>query len=164
MGSIEVLVIGVGNPLRGDDGAGLAAARRLRSRVQEEQPRTELDLAECTGDLTALLELWAGREHVLVFDAAPAVEPGRARRIDPERDPIPSHPARSTHALGLAQAVALGRALGSLPQRLALYAIGAAAFAHGEGLSRDAELGVEAAVAAAMQEVLAASRQEVDRA
>lgn len=162
----SVLLIGVGNPLRGDDGAGLAAARRLRARLLQERPDLELELAECTGDLTSLLSLWSGREHVLIFDAAPppGVQPGHVLRIDPDRDPIPAPAARSTHSLGLAQAVSLGRALGSLPQRLALYAIGAAAFEHGEGLSGDAERGVEAAVAAAMREVRGATPREVDHA
>lgn len=162
----SVLLIGVGNPMRRDDGAGPEAARRLRASLLKEHPRTEVEVAECAGDLTALLDLWAGHEHVLLFDAAapPAVDLGSVIRLDPERDVIPALPARSTHALGLAQAVELGRALGSLPPRLIIYAIGAAAFEHGAGLSADAERGVEAAVAAARVEVLAASQPGVEHA
>ena len=154
----SVLLIGIGNPLRRDDGAGLVAARRLRERLRPEHATSAPDgveHADCTGELTALLELWAGRERVVVFDAAsaPALLPGSVLRLDGCRDPLPSHPARSTHALGLAQAVELARALGALPERLTVYAIGAADFGHGEGLSADAERGVTAAVEAAQAEL-----------
>ncbi|MFO0573405.1 MAG: hydrogenase maturation protease [Polyangia bacterium] len=153
-----MLLIGIGNPLRRDDGAGLVAARRLRERLRPEHATDvtiTIEHAECTGELTALLDLWAAREQVLVFDAAsaPALLPGSVLRLDGCRDPLPSHPARSTHALGLAQAVELGRALGALPARLTVYAIGAADFGHGEGLSADAERGVTAAVEAALAEL-----------
>lgn len=157
----SVLLIGIGNPLRRDDGAGLAAARRLRERLRHERAAIAIDQVDCTGELTALLELWAGREQVLVFDAAsaPALSPGSVLRLDGRRDALPSPPARSTHALGLAQAVELGRALDALPERLTVYAIGAADFGHGEGLSAEAERGVTAAVEAAQAELRAATRR-----
>lgn len=162
----SVLLIGIGNPLRRDDGAGLVAARWLRERLRHERAALAIDHAECTGELTVLLELWAGREQVLVFDAASAtaLSPGSVLRLDGCRDALPAPPARSTHALGLAQVVELGRALGALPERLTVYAIGAADFGHGEGLSAEVERGVTAAVEAAQAELRAARQRGDDDA
>src|SRR6476619_6147364 len=60
----RVILIGVGNAWRGDDGAGLAVARRVR-----ELAPAGVDVREVEGDATTLLEAWVGAEHVAVVDA-----------------------------------------------------------------------------------------------
>src|SRR5512135_998350 len=52
-GPETALVVGVGNPVRGDDGVGPAVAALVRA-----QARPDVEVAELHGDLTALLDLW----------------------------------------------------------------------------------------------------------
>jgi hydrogenase maturation protease len=124
-------VIGVGNRDRGDDGAGLALARRLRHKAPA------ADVHECAGGGFELLELWRGAENVVVVDAARAGgRPGAVRRFEAQRAPLPAGLARgSSHAAGVADAIELARSLGELPRRVVVYAVEARDFRHGEALS-----------------------------
>ena len=123
------LVIGIGNPDRGDDGAGIAVARHLAG-------APGLRVIEKAGDTLALLDAWAGAERVFLVDAAAAEGmPGRVHRLD-GAVPLPRDLALgSTHAFGLAETVELARTLGALPARLVVYAIEGERFAPGAGLS-----------------------------
>ncbi|MGZ4244637.1 MAG: hydrogenase maturation protease, partial [Solirubrobacteraceae bacterium] len=56
----DVVVIGVGNELRGDDGAGPLVMRRLRD--------AGLEVAVCHGG-TELLDLWHGASAAILVDA-----------------------------------------------------------------------------------------------
>ena len=129
------LLIGVGNAWRGDDAAGLVLARRLGGLAHE-------------GDGLALVDAWAGARHVVVVDAAASgAPPGTVHRFDASA-PLPARALRSsTHALGLAEAVELARALGRLPERLEVYAIEGADFAVGAGLTPAVAAAVEQCVA-----------------
>jgi hydrogenase maturation protease len=122
------LFIGIGNPLRGDDAAGLLAARALRAREPD-----GVEVLELEGEPVDLIEAWAGAEAVVVADAvASGGEPGEVRRIDAVAGPLPAALAgASTHAMGLTEAVELARALDRLPSRLLVYGIEAASFETG---------------------------------
>jgi hydrogenase maturation protease len=130
----RLLVIGVGNAERGDDAAGLAALRGLRARLGS---ASAVELCEASGEASALLELWRGRAHVLLLDAACAGhKPGTLMRIDARREALPAGRLHgSTHAWGVAEAVELARALDELPQQMTLYLIEARSFHPGHGLS-----------------------------
>jgi hydrogenase maturation protease len=126
------MVIGVGSRWRGDDAAGLEVARRLGGLEHE-------------GDPSALIELWAQADHVVVVDAAlSGAPPGTVRRFDARSSPLPARTLRSsTHAFGVPDAIELARALGRLPARLEVYAIEGERFASGEGLSAAVRSSVE---------------------
>jgi len=144
------VVIGVGNELRGDDGVGVAAVRRLEGTVSG-----DIRLETCEGEPVALLETWAGCSKAIVVDAMQSgAEPGTIRRIAAHEEELPSELRRpSTHLLGVAEAIELARALGRLPEELVVYAIEGERFAAGDGLSPR--------VAAAAAEVAAAIEEEV---
>jgi hydrogenase maturation protease len=136
------VVIGVGNEFRRDDGAGLAVVARLRGRV----PDTVLLLAS-DGEPAGLVEAWTGAALAVVVDAVraePAV-PGRLHRLVLDPAAVPDAGNVSSHGLGLADAVGLGRALGRMPGRLILHAVEAADTSQGTGMT--------AAVAAAVAEL-----------
>jgi len=122
------LFIGIGNPLRGDDAAGLLVARALRAREPE-----GIEVLELEGEPVDLIEAWDGAEAVAVADAvASGGDPGEVHRIDAVAGPLPATLAgASTHAMGLAEAVELARALDRLPPRLLVYGIEAASFETG---------------------------------
>ena len=64
-GMTKGLILGIGNPDRGDDGIGPLVARRLIGRVP-----AGIAVMERTGDALALIEDWAGRDMVVLVDAA----------------------------------------------------------------------------------------------
>jgi hydrogenase maturation protease len=150
-----VLVIGVGNPYRRDDAAGLIAARRLgeaaggRASVREE-----------TGEGAALLEAWDGADAVIVLDAVSSgARPGTVRRIDAHRETIPVEAFHSsTHAFNVAEAIELARVLHRLPRRLIVFGVEGARFDAGVGLSPPVARAVERLVARALRELKRAGR------
>ncbi|HEU5298954.1 MAG TPA: hydrogenase maturation protease [bacterium] len=125
------LVIGIGNTMRRDDGAGLAVAEAVRA------ARPEIEVLTTGGDGAALLDAWAGARRVVVIDAARSGRPpGSIQRFDAAASALPRvMSSASTHVFGLADAVELARALGALPAGLIVYAVEGADFTAGEGLS-----------------------------
>jgi hydrogenase maturation protease len=144
-----VRIIGVGNPLRRDDGVGWAAARAIR------RAAPAVRVLELEGEGAALLEAWAEAETVIVIDAVRGgAAPGTVYRFEPPRDRLPrTFASTSTHAFGLPDAVQLGEALGQLPRRLIVYGVEGADFTAGEGLSAEVAAAVPALVARVVAEV-----------
>ncbi|PKU23910.1 hydrogenase maturation protease [Telmatospirillum siberiense] len=125
-----LLVIGVGNAWRHDDGAGPAVAERLAERV------ATLILP---GEGTELLEAWREADRVIVVDAMQSGAPvGTVRRFDALEAPLP---ARSfphlSHSFGLPEAVEMARLLGGLPRELTVFGIEAGDLSFGRGLGPD---------------------------
>lgn len=145
------LLIGVGNPERGDDGAGRVVARRLRARNG-----CVLEVRECSGEAIALMEAWTGFDDVVLVDACRgAGEPGSIHLLSPDglEGRVQGQPRRydSTHGFGVAEAIGLARALGRLPSRLVIYAIEGGHFQDQEGLSAEVDRGVQELVALLVQ-------------
>jgi len=129
-----VLVIGLGNELRGDDGAGIEVARRLRGLAAE----AGIDVRAQQGEPAGLIDAWSGRKAVLVVDTMRSgAEPGTICRFDASCEPLPAQlrGSSSTHALSLAEAIELARALEQLPPRAVVFAIEGQRFETGAALS-----------------------------
>lgn len=151
--SPRAVVIGVGNEWRGDDGAGIAAARQVRARLARQVVVHELD-----GEPARLLDAWDGAELAIVIDAVRSGAPaGSVRRID-AASLESAGPAGSSHGGGIGTAYRLGRALGRLPQRLVVLGIEVDETAHGRVLSAAATEGLSRAAseAVALVEVVGA--------
>src|SRR5512145_2694414 len=115
-----LLVLALGNPLRGDDGIGLAVLEQLKHR--DLPPDVEL-LDGGTCGLEIVLE-FGGRSAVVVVDAAGfGGEPGELRRFDLLALAPRSAEWGVGHAHGLAASIELAGALGLLPPQLVLYAV-----------------------------------------
>jgi hydrogenase maturation protease len=143
-------VVGIGNELRGDDGAGLLVARRVRTAAAQ----AGIEVREIGDEPTALTEACLGRGVVIVTETMRSGSvPGTIRRLDASSDPVPRGLTRrsSTHAIGLDETIELTRALGRLPARLLVYAVEGAQFDIGAELSPE----VQAAIPELMQMVLA---------
>ena len=149
-----VLIIGLGNPLRGDDAVGRNVAAQIK---RQNQPF--LKIVEYAGEGTGLIELWANAGIVVVVDAiASGAETGIIRRFDATQKALPVRfYGGSTHAVGLAEAVELARALNQLPQRLIVFGIEGKQFDIGSDLSPEVEKIVPRVVALVLEEV----RQEL---
>lgn len=128
----RVVVIGVGNPWRGDDAIGPEIARRLSA-----DPPRGVGVFAVDGEPSALIETWRGRAAAILIDAEAGAGPaGAVRRRDLLRAPCPAMPGHASgHGLGIAYALGLARALGALPARLVLYTVRASRFDLGAPLS-----------------------------
>jgi len=127
-------IIGVGSPVAGDD-LGWAAIQALE----------EAGLNRCAELLgldrpgPALLDYLQGRSRVILIDAMQAgLEPGSVCALSPEELITSAHPP-SSHDLGLAETLALARALGCMPNRL--YVIGVETGPVLDGAARSVALG-----------------------
>lgn len=136
----EVVVIGVGNAYRGDDGVGPFIASKLKPKTL---PRT---LVKCqTGEGTSLMESWSDADTSIIIDAANSgASPGKIYRFDVHGQSIPSRVFNySSHNFSVAEAVELARALDRLPTRLIIYGVEGKSFQEGVTLSPEVQ---EAAV------------------
>jgi hydrogenase maturation protease len=133
------IVLGVGNPDRGDDAAGRAVARILRDTLPK-----DIEVAEHGGEATALLARLQDVDAAFLIDASSSgASPGTIRRLDAAASPLPqSIFGLSSHGFSVAEAVELARALGQLPPRCIVYGIEGGTFALGAALSRPVEVAV----------------------
>lgn len=151
----RALVLGLGNPLRGDDGVGPAVIAALQAWPLP----PDFDLVDGgTPGLETVL-LWQGYERVLIVDAAQmGLAPGAWRRFTLQEAQLQRahNGLRGTlHAAGLAEAVALAAALEALPPSLIIYGV--------QPLATEWGMGLSAAVATAVPQIcqaLAAELQE----
>ena len=130
-----VLVIGVGNELRHDDAAGLEVVRRARA-ISEPEPA--IAFREYEGETLGLLGAWEGAAALVIADAVHgggAV--GSIHRFDASSLPLPERleGSSSTHAVGVGEAIELGRELGRLPGRVVVYGVTGGRFDAGMGLT-----------------------------
>lgn len=126
------VVIGMGNPFRRDDGAGLEVARRLRLLSLR-----DVSVLEHGGEPAGLLDAWSGAGEVYVIDSVRGAEPGTVHHLRmSSQEPLAiTHESGSTHTLGLGEAVELARALELLPPMLNVIGIEGSDFSTGEGVS-----------------------------
>jgi len=144
-----VLIIGFGNQLRGDDGAGPAAAERLEALL----PADRVVVWSCHQLVPEMAEPVAGAAAVVFIDAAADSPPGeiRMREAAPVVDSsiiTQTHGFDPGHLLGCAQYL-FGRA-----PRAVLFSVGGEDFSIREGFSPT--------VAQAMDELVARVRQFVE--
>ncbi len=130
----RIVVIGIGNPFRRDDGVGIAVARQLKKILPE-----TVKVIEQNGEASDLMEAWKGAESVIVIDAVSSgAKPGTIHRLsfkDESRFKIRSQ--GSTHSFGLTEAIALSRHLNYLPEEGFVFGIEGVDYAQGSGFSPD---------------------------
>ncbi|ATJ81355.1 hydrogenase maturation protease [Halomonas beimenensis] len=149
----RVLVVGLGNPDRGDDGVGVLLATRLADSLPD-----GVGLLTGGRDVLSLIDDWAGYDVMLALDAAaPMGHPGRVHRLTSSGEwPVETQAPLSGHALGLFEALALARTLHlPVPHSVVIFAIEAADLTPGAPLSP--------AVAAAMPGMVERVVDEVAR-
>ncbi len=136
----HVLLVGIGNEFRTDDGAGCYAVGKIMSRGHG-----RLTAKILAREGTDLIECWRGYETVYVVDAAMSgQEPGTVHRFEIPGQEIPKSVfCTSTHAFGLADVIPLARTLDALPPKLIVYGIEAESFDHGRGLTEKVKAGAD---------------------
>lgn len=128
----QILVIGVGNEFRNDDGVGIYVARKLK-----ELNLDNVIVIEQSGEGTALMEYWSAGKMVFVVDAVSSgANAGTIFSFDANKQTLPSKFFHySSHLFGVAEAIELSRTLKQLPQQFFVYGIEGKNFESGNALS-----------------------------
>ncbi len=121
---MRTLVLGIGNPILGDDGIGFHIAQELAKEIKDEN----IDVKDTSVNGLNLLELIVGYDKLIVIDAIMTEEAkaGEIYRLKPSS----SETAWSTislHHLNLATTIEIGERLfpKEMPGEVIIFAIGA---------------------------------------
>lgn len=148
-GTVRIVLAGIGNEMRHDDGAGPVVANRA---ARLAGARLSDALASPLNEPLDLLDYWDGADLAIVVDAVRSgAAPGTVTLtwLEGPGDALP--PAGggrpSTHGLGVADVYRLAREIGQAPRRVAIVGIEGRDFTHGEGLSAPVDAGAARAAA-----------------
>jgi hydrogenase maturation protease len=156
---MKLLVLGIGQSLRGDDAAGPEAVRMWRETHPQTAGGVRVETAELPG--LALLDLLAGMDAALLVDAVQAAAPaGTVIRVEPDELSSFTPDAQSAHGWGVAETLQLGRALDPALAHVRVTLIGIAGQDFGMGAALSPEVqkalaGVVERIEAEVQELLA---------
>src|ERR1700736_17583 len=125
----DVVVIGIGNSYRRDDGVGPTVAAAVDARAVP-----GVRVLSDAGDPCGILDAWAGAGLAVVVDAAVATPsvPGRIHRCTVNQ--LQGASAVSSHGVDIATVLALGEALDRIAADAGLFAIEVTETGHGVGL------------------------------
>jgi hydrogenase maturation protease len=160
-GGRRVVVIGVGNEFRRDDGIGPEVLSRLREHfgaAPDAGAETTVQLVNSDGEPTSMIEAWTGASLAVVVDAVVAdpPAPGRLHRFAVGRDEAFGAHAVSSHGLGAEEAIGLAAELGRMPDHLVIHAVEAADVGYGVGLTAAVSAAAAALTAAILRDIEAA--------
>jgi hydrogenase maturation protease len=148
-GSGEVVVIGLGNPLMGDDGLGIAAVERLREGWSLPGPVRLVDGGTCGMNLLPLIE---AAERVVFVDAIDAGRPVGAL-VQLERNELPRFLGLkfSSHQVDLREVLALAELRGTLPSDVVAIGLQPGRVELSSGLSSQLECRLDQLLAAVLE-------------
>ncbi len=146
---MKYLLIGYGNPLRGDDGVGCHVAERFQGEAASlmGEATEALRVVSVPQLVPELAEVMAQAERVVLVDASHGLLPGeiKIRKVEP----APEASESLIHAYDPATLAAwAGNLYGNTPD-IHVVAVGTETFGFGQGLSPD----VSEAIPAIMQQV-----------
>jgi hydrogenase maturation protease len=139
---MKTLIVGLGNPILGDDGVGWRVAEEVRQRISHLQPRRGasqslisspwVEIGDCEIDCISLgglslMERLIGYQRAIVIDSIGTGQHpiGTAYhfRLDDLYDPTSGH-TTAAHDVSLSTALRIGQSLGAtLPDRIDVVAI-----------------------------------------
>ncbi|MBN1507581.1 MAG: hydrogenase maturation protease [Sedimentisphaerales bacterium] len=128
------VVLGLGNPLMGDEGIGVHLVERLAESAAEYPSADFLDAG--TGGLSVLHYIEGRRKAIIIDCAFMDEEPGAIRRFTPEQvhsRKVLAH--RTLHEADLMQILSMARRLGQAPEQAVVFGIQPERVELGQGLS-----------------------------
>lgn len=137
----NIVIVGIGNEFRKDDGVGMYVSRMLHEKVPN-----EIKIVEGIPDGYALIETWDDSSSVFVIDCAASGEnPGKIFRFDAINEKIPGDlfDGYSTHSISVVDAIELAGTLGRLPKSLLVFGIEGKDYSPGTQLSQEVKLAAD---------------------
>ena len=130
-----IVVLGIGNPLMGDEGIGVYLIERLAASAAE---YPSVDFIDAGSGGLSILHYLDGRRKAIIIDCAFMDEPpGAIRRFTPEEvrsRKVLAH--QSLHEADLMRIIAMARQLGQAPEQIVIFGIQPEQVQPGEELSR----------------------------
>ena len=150
MNELNAVVLGIGNPLLGDDGFGVEVARRLRAA----RDLDDIEIVDGGSQGLYLLPYLQGRTHIIVADAiAFGGRPGEVVRLRAEQIPARLQIKMSEHQVSFQEVLALMQLLGEAPREFVFFGVQPKCNEWAEPMSPE--------VAAAVEPVIDRIREEV---
>lgn len=159
-----ILVLGLGNRLLADDGAGLELLAQLRAELVEEERAGFLAFVDGGTQGLALLGLLEGRVGILILDAA-ALGDERPGSVHVVRDALSCRPPRGqgAHEGNAGELLSAALLLGSLPPDVVLVGVQPTELVTRIGLSEPVRAAIPRALGVARTELARlVARWEVD--
>ena len=120
----RIVVIGIGQELRGDDAAGLEIVRQWQIKHPDTARQVHVELSPLPG--LGLLDLLEGAQTAILVDAVHSTEkPGTVHTVTMENLASFSPGTSTAHGFGVAETLALGKKVSpeSLPEHVILLGI-----------------------------------------
>lgn len=142
---MEILVLGLGNELYGDDGVGIHVVRQIRQEAETGRMPIEdscdIDFVECSLSGLALLDVIVGYDALIIVDTikSPKPMPGKIRVLDGTE--LRHIPGPSPHYVSIPQTIEIGKKIGlKVPSQVKIIAVEAKNLYNlGEGLTPEME-------------------------
>ncbi len=140
--SLDVLVLGVGNILLGDEGIGVRTINRFKDRYILPSVVEVLDGGTCGLDLLPFIE---NKSHVLIIDSIQDQDnqPGTIKKIDLNDSFCSFRQKISPHQIGLPEILAMAEMRGCFPQSITLFGVVPKDISTGLDLSPEVEKKLE---------------------
>jgi hydrogenase maturation protease len=118
---MKTLVLGLGNPILSDDGAGIRVAQEVGKQIND----PKVTIAETSEAGLRLLDSIVGYDKVIIIDAIQTEkgQAGQIYRMGPEDFSLTKH-FSSPHQINLATSLELGNALNlAMPEKITIFTV-----------------------------------------
>ncbi|UCD83498.1 MAG: hydrogenase maturation protease [Deltaproteobacteria bacterium] len=118
---MKTLILGLGNPIRGDDGVGIRVAEELRRQIKDE----DIEVQEASVGGLGILDLIQGYDKVIIVDSIQTKDgqPGQIHRLKPSDLKSYIHTSWP-HEVNLTTTLSLGDKLQlRMPKIINIYAV-----------------------------------------
>lgn len=152
---MKTLILGIGNPILGDDAVGILIARELKKRLAN----ADIDVKETSAISFYLWDIVAGYQKLIIIDSiiTGKNKAGSIYRLSSESLQSDNLPATS-HQLGIIDTFKRGSELGiDIPQEIVIYAIEAK---DNTTFSESCTPAVEKAIPVAAEKIIKEIRQD----
>lgn len=119
---MKTIIIGIGNPIRRDDGVGIRVAQKIRQLINGKE---DIEVIELSAGGLRLMEAMADYDKAIVIDAIITGQgpPGAIQKLNINNLAMSLHTS-TTHDTSLASAIEIGKKLGiKIPSEIIIYGV-----------------------------------------
>lgn len=147
---MKTLILGIGNPLRGDDAVGIEAANNIKKFFSDNDIDIDVKIVSTTN--IDILDIISGYDKVVIIDAVKTASGNLGRVHVLRAKHLKSSQHHTIHNIDLGTTLEIGRALGMKIPEITIYGI--AVGCENEDFRQGMSKGVKAAVPAVTKKIL----------